>query len=276
MTQDAAPHDISKKRVVYTMPTADAVRILRDQEYRATDAGTLTMDIYYPPEAKAGSRTPAVIFVIGFSDIGARRMLGCAMKDMGAYVSWAQLAAASGLVAITYTNQEPATDVHALLQHVRQHAASLDIDENRIGLWSCSGNVPVALSVLLRQNASAFVRCAVLSWGYMLDSGGATGVADAARQFGFVNPCEGRSVEDLPRDIPLFVARAGRDQMPRLNESLDRFILNGLACNLPLTFVNHAEGPHAFDLSHDSETTREVVRRMLAFLRFNLLGGVHK
>ena len=106
-------------------------------------AGTLTMDIYYPPEAKAGSRTPAVIFVIGFSDIGARRMLGCAMKDMGAYVSWAQLAAASGLVAITYTNSEPAADLDALLQHVRQNAASLGIDENRIGVFACSGNVPL-------------------------------------------------------------------------------------------------------------------------------------
>jgi acetyl esterase/lipase len=193
------------------------------------------------------------------------------MKDMGSYVSWAQLVAASGMVAITYTNREPATDVHAALQYMRDHAAALDIDENRIGLWSCSGNVPTALSVLMRKNASGYVRCAVLSYGYMLDAEGATGVADAAGQFGFVNPCAGQSVEDLPHDIPLFLARAGHDQMPRLNETLDRCIAKGLACNLPVTFVNHANGPHAFDLFHDTETSREVVRGMLAFLRFNLL-----
>jgi acetyl esterase/lipase len=186
-------------------------------------------------------------------------------------VSWAQLTAASGLVAVTYTNRDPATDVHAVLEHVRHHAASLGIDEHRIGLWSCSGNVPTALSVLMRHDASAYVRCAALSYGFMLDAHGGTGVAEAARQFGFANPCAGRSIEDLPCDIPLFLARAGRDQMPHLNEVLDQFVATGLALNVPMTVVNHADGPHAFDLYHDSETTREVVRQMLAFLRFNLL-----
>ena len=56
-----------------------------------------------------------------------------------------------------------------------------------------------------------------------------------------------------------------------LNESLDRFIAQGLTCNLPLPLVNHAKAPHAFDLFHDSETSREGVRQLLAFLRFNLL-----
>jgi hypothetical protein len=236
-----------------------------------TEAGALSLDVYYPPDAGGDVRTPAVVFVTGFSDAGARRMFGCALKDMGSYVSWAQLAAASGLVAVTYTNREPATDVHAVLEHVRHYAASLRIDENRIGLWSCSGNVPTALSVLMRNDASSYVRCAVLSYGFMLDANGETGVTEAAGQFGFANPCAGRSVEDLPRDIPLFLARAGLDQMPRLNEVLDQFIAMGLARNLPMTVVNHADGPHAFDIYHDSATSREVVRQMLAFLRFNLL-----
>src|SRR6185503_1731497 len=74
MNQDTTPHDVSKIRVVYAMPTADAVRIRRDQEYLATDAGALAMDLYYPPDASGGSRTPAVIFVTGFSDDGARRI----------------------------------------------------------------------------------------------------------------------------------------------------------------------------------------------------------
>src|SRR2546425_109538 len=76
----------------------------------------------------------AGIFATGFSDVEAQRMLGCMLKEMGSYISWGQLTAASGLVAITYTNREPAKDVHAVLQHVRQNAKSLDIDENRIGL----------------------------------------------------------------------------------------------------------------------------------------------
>ena len=58
--------------------------------------------------------------------------------------------------------------------------------------------------------------------------------------------------------------------MPRLNEVLDLFVAMGLARNLPMTVVNHADGPHAFDIYHDSETSHEIVRQMLAFLRFNL------
>ena len=82
----------------------------------------------------------------------------------------------------------------------------------------------------------------------------------------------GRSVADLPKELPLFVARAGQDQTPHLNETIDRFIGGALRCNLPITFANHATAPHAFDLMDDSETTREMIRQILAFMRFHLLG----
>jgi hypothetical protein len=267
MSQDT---HISKKRVVYSMPGVDVVTVRRDEPYRTSDEGHFIMDLYYPPDSTSGARTPAVIFVTGFSDVGARKMLGCSLKEMGSYVSWGQLTAASGLVAITYANREPATDVHAVLQHIRQNAESLNIDENRVGVWACSGNVPNALSVLMHEGHD-YLKCAVLCYGYMLDFSGSTSVADAARQMGFANPCVGKSVEDLRRNIPLFVARAGQDQMPGLNNTLDRFMVKALACNLPVTFVNHATAPHAFDLFDDSPDSLEIIRRILAFVQFHLL-----
>jgi acetyl esterase/lipase len=121
------------------------------------------------------------------------------------------------------------------------------------------------------QEGYDYLKCAVFCYGYMLDLNGSTIVADAATQMRFVNPCAGKSVEDLRRYIPLFVARAGQDQMPGLNEALDRFIVKALACNLPVTFVNHATAPHAFDLLQDSADSREIIRRILAFLQFHLL-----
>ena len=269
MSQNTQQEHISKKRVVYTPPGVEAVTVRRDEVYRETDAGALTMDLYYPPESKRGARTPAVLFVTGFNDAGAQRMLGCRLKEMGSYVSWAQLAAASGLVGITYANSEPAADVHAVLRHIRQHAASLEIDETRIGVWSCSGNVPTALSLLMNDGPDNLT-CAVLCYGYLLDLDASTGVADAARQFGFANPCAGQSVDDLRRDMPLFIARAGRDQMPGLNDALDRFMAKALACNLPVTLTNHSTGPHSFDIVDDSDTSREIIRRVLAFLQFHL------
>ena len=72
--------------------------------------------------------------------------------------------------------------------------------------------------------------------------------------------------------MPLFLARAGRDEIPHLNDVLDPFIVKALARNLALTLVNHREGPHAFDLDHDSETSRRIIKQILGFLEFHLLG----
>jgi acetyl esterase/lipase len=227
------------------------------------------MDVYYPPDSTSRARRPAVLFVTGLPDSGAERMVGCRLKEMGSYISWAELTTTSGLVAITYTNAEPASDAHEVLNYVRQNAAALGIDENRIGLWACSGSVPTALSLLM-QGGRDYLKCAVLCYGYMLDFNGSTRVADAARQFGFVNPCVGKSVADLPGDLPLFIARAGQDRMPGLNEALDDFVLKALTRNLPVTVVNHSVAPHAFELFHDSEISREIIRRILKFMQCHL------
>jgi hypothetical protein len=37
--------------------------------------------------------------------------------------------------------------------------------------------------------------------------------------------------------------------------------------NQPLWLVNHPEAPHAFELFHDSEATRHILRAAMAFLR---------
>jgi hypothetical protein len=267
MSQNISPDQISKKRVVYTIAGMDRVTVRRDEPYQATDPGPLGMDVYYPPDATAGVRRPAVVFVTGFSDAGAERMLGCRLKEMGSYVSWAQLAAATGLVAITYVNRAPASDVDAVLHHVRQHAEDLGVDDRRIGLWACSGSGPTALSVLTRQS----VTCAALCYPFTIDVAGTSEVSAAAGRFGFVNASAGTSIADLPGDLPLFIARAGRDQMPGLNAALDRFVGAALAANLPMTVVNHATGPHGFDLFDDGDTSREIVRQILAFLGWHLL-----
>jgi hypothetical protein len=270
MNQDTGPDHISKKRVVYSIPGMEGLEVRREVEYRASDAGCMTMDIYYPPDSKSGARTPAVVIVAGYPDAGFEANVGCKFKEMGSSVSWGQLMASSGLVAITYTNLEPSADINALLEYIRQHADALRIDENRMGLWASSGNVPLALSVLMHEGRE-YLKCAVLCYGIMLDMEGERDVAEAAKIWGFANPCAGKTVADLPKDTPLFILRAGRDEVPHLNETIDRFVAGALAFNLPLTFTNHPDAPHAFDLFHDSETTREIIRRILGFMRFHLL-----
>jgi acetyl esterase/lipase len=248
----------------------ESVQSLSGIPYKEADAGPLTLDIYYPQESKTNGRNPVIVLVIGFSDIGAQAMLGCKFKEMESYRSWAKLLAMSGLTGITYsTGRSPDSDVQELLIYIRENANSLGIDQNRIGIWSCSGNVPNALSVLIK---NPDIKCAALCYGYTLDLEGATHVSDAAQGLRFVNPCAGKSISDLPQKTPLFLLRAGRDETPGLNEALDRFAKAALSRNLPITLINHPEGAHAFDLTEDSENCREAIRNTLSFLQFHLIG----
>ena len=88
--------------------------------------------------------------------------------------------------------------------------------------------------------------------------------------YGFVNPVADKSIDDLPQNLPMFIARAGQDQTPYLNEVLDRFIMSALARNLSITIANHPNGPHAFDLFDDSHTTRVIIQEVLDFLKLQL------
>jgi acetyl esterase/lipase len=107
----------------------------------------------------------------------------------------------------------------------------------------------------------------------MLDGDGSTAVADAAKQFGFANPTAGRTIADVA-DVPIFLVRAGKDEFPGVNESIDRFVRQAMERNLPLSFVNHPHVPHAFDLVDDGDDTRAIIQQIVDFLRQHL--GVHR
>lgn len=263
--------DMKTMRVVYRIPGMDTVTVRRGVEYRTTEAGALTMDLYYPPNQNPGAvsetRPPAVAIMLGYADVGVPLMFGCQFREMGMTISWAQLFAASGMVGIVYETSDPASDAKAVLSHLRENSMALGIDGSRIGVWASSGNVPVALSALMDGNA----RCGALCYGFTLDLNEATGVAQGAAQFRFANPAAGRRVEDLPKETALFIARAGMDQFAGVNESIDAFAAAALRLNLPVTLTNHPTGPHAFDLMDDSDASRDIVRAILEFLRAKLI-----
>lgn len=271
MKDDEVPDvPLGERSVLYAVPEMDAVRVRSDLELRPRGHGALTADLYVPPEVREGTARPAVILVAGYPDAGFSKAVGCRFKDMASTGSWARLIAASGMVSVAYTNRDPAADLCDLLRALHRDADTLGIDPSRVGLWACSGSVPLALWLLMQDDLPP-VACAALCYGYTLDSAGSTAVAEASRTWGFANPAAGRTVADLPIGTPLFLARAGRDQLPGLNQALDRFITEALGRNLPVTVANHADGPHAFDLFHDSRETRTIIRQVLAFLRSTLV-----
>jgi hypothetical protein len=136
-------------------------------------------------------------------------------------------------------------------------------------LFALSANVALAVGLLMQADRE-YIKCAALCYGYMLDVAGAAGVAEAQRTYRFANPGAGKSVDDVRSDVPLLVARAGQEQFPGLNESIDNFVAGALRRSLPITVINHASAPHAFDVFHDSEMTREIIRQILRFLSFHL------
>ena len=260
MERERPVSDLLTRRVLYNLPGMDGVEVRRDVAYTTPADAELTMDVYSMPGRLASRGTPAVVLVPGFPG---------AVKRIGSFVSWAELMAASGLVAITCATKDPVANMEAVLAYVREHAAPLGVDPDRMGLWACSGHVPHALSMLARPER-AYLKCAALCYGFMLDLDGSTAVADASRQYGFANPCSNRTFEDLPGDTPLFVARAGRDEFPGLNAALDSFVAAAVRDNRPVSFVNHATGPHGFDVMDDSRATRDVIRQVLGFLKCHL------
>jgi acetyl esterase/lipase len=177
------------------------------------------------------------------------------------------------MAAITYANREPERDLHSVLGHLRKHAAALGIDAGRIALLAVSGHGPLAMATLMDDRASDPLRGAALICPLLLDLEGFTAVANAAKTFRFANPAAGRTVDDLPPHSALFIARAGLDETPGLNDALDRFVAHALRRNLPVTLKNLPQAPHSFDLLHDRDTSREAVREALGFLRFVLQAG---
>ncbi len=258
---------MATQRVLFELPAMADVSLRGNLPFHFHTDGALVMDVYAPPARTRQAPSGVVVFVSGYPDPGMERMLGRKFKDMHAYATWARLVAASGMVAVTYTNIDPVADLRHLLAHLRDQSAHLGIDARRVGLWACSGNVPNALAALVQDQPLA---CAVLAYGYMFDDENNHAVAEAAAQFRFANPAAGLSVSDIAADTALLVVRAGADQMPGLNTSIDAFAAGAVAHNRRLTLMNLPGAPHAFDLVHDSIETRIVIEAMLAFLSSHL------
>lgn len=259
--------DFAKRRVVYRLAAEELVTVDRDRRYTSSSGDELPFDVYRPAGDEAAPPRPAVLLVSGFNDEGMRRFAGCAAKNLGAFESWARLIAASGLTAITYECREPGADARAILAHVRASTATLGIDSIRLGLWACSGHVPTALATAIQEPD---LGCAAFLYGYTIDIDGHREVADAAAMFRFAVPASGRPLTDLTGTLPMLLVRGGADQMPGLNAAMDRFVIALLARNAPVALVNHASGPHAFELEDDGPGTRAAIRQVLTFLAAHL------
>ncbi|MFN8060738.1 MAG: hypothetical protein U0Q12_16400 [Vicinamibacterales bacterium] len=263
MSESSGPSTLAERPVLFDVPGTADVEVERDLAFVAADGAPSTYDLYRPRTAPDRG---IVIIVSGYPDAGVQRVFGRPFKEMGWTTSWARLLAASGTTVVAYANREPAGDAKAVIAHVRARADASGVRQE-VGLLACSGHGPLAVSLLMDDHA---VSCATLLYGYTLDLDGGRDVTGAAATFKFVDAAAGRPVGDLAGGAAMLLVRAGSDEMPGLNRAMDRFVVQALAANLPLSLVNHPNAPHAFDLSVAGEATRQTVHAVLAFFGSHL------
>jgi len=262
---DKAALEHARKPIVYSVPGMDRVTVQSNLRYTDATEPRLLMDVYVPTEVPANARRPAVLLVHG----GVPGALP--VKEMGSFRSWGRLIAAQGMVAVTFTHRlqwplaqlaEAAADVRSAIGYVRDNAARFAVDPDRLCIVAWSAGGPL-LTVSI-QDRREYVRCQVALHA-LVDIRGVA--MEGADQF---------SLSTYLRDPafpPLFIARAGKDAIPALNERLDRFVADALAANAPVTLVNHPTGVHGFDVENDDERSREIIRGVLEFLQTHLGGA---
>jgi acetyl esterase/lipase len=260
--------EIVRMRVVLSLPGMEDAEVRRNIVYR-TAGQPLHMDVYSPagpPRAR-----PAVLLVHG----GPIPRTGA--KDMGVFVSYGELLAASGFVAVTFDHRylapdrlsDAREDVAEVVAQVRSGAGALGLDPDRLAFWAFSGGGPL-LAAPLRERPG-WLRAVVAYYAVLDLRQPPPGAHDALgperrRDFSAVLGL-GEDARGVP---PLLVARAGLDS-PWLNDGIDRFVQAALAGGATLDVLSHPDGRHGFDILDDDARSRQIVRRTLAFLRDHLL-----
>lgn len=258
--------------VVYRIAGMDKVTVKSDLKYTSVNNPNLLMDVYSPPNLAKNERRPAVIFIHGGA--GAETT----PKDWGIYTSWGRLIGASDLIGVTFTHrlsatktslEDSASDLAAAISYVRTNADSLNIDKDRICLAAYSAGG--ALLAPAMRDKPEYVRCLVNFYAFM----------DIQQSGNLFTPIESKEnlqkfspinylANDADKIAPLFIARAGRDQVPTMNDSIDRFTREALSRNLSLSLINHPNGVHGFDNQNDDDRSREIIQSAIAFMKWHL------
>lgn len=259
--------EIKPMRIVYSVPGMAQVKVQKNLVYKTVGDLQLQMDVYAPPSLRRNERRPAIIFVSGDAPWEMLKDL----KDWGVYVSYGQLAAASGFVGVTFNHRsterftkirDVAGDVDDAINYVRTNADSLKIDRDKICLWAYSAGGPF-LRTMMREKPG-FVRCIVTYYSMLGIAQGAT-TDEIVREFTISN-----YLGQNPKQVaPMMIVRAGKD-VPFINNSVDEFLREAVRQNINFEFINYVEGVHGFDVENNNDRTREIIKRTMDFVKLHL------
>jgi dienelactone hydrolase len=253
--------------LVYRVPNMDQVAVHSNLVYKTAASLALHADVYLPLGTTSNAALPAIIFVLGDASPPVLRNA----KDWEFFHSYGRLAAASGFAGVTFNHRssenftklpEVRADIEDLVSYVRTNAPLLSVNKDKLCLWFFSGSGP-HLSVSMGTNA-AWVKCVVAYYPMLAVPTNRVSAALAT---------EYSSIEQIkrhaPRVPPMLLAKAGRDT-PVLNRLIDSLRDQAIASNLPLEYLEHPTGRHAFDILDDDDTSRDILRRTLSFVERHL------
>jgi acetyl esterase/lipase len=256
--------------LVLKVPGMNKVKVIQNLKYTKSDDPNVLMDIYMPPDLAEGIKRPAVIFLHG----GAKT--DYTPKDWAIYTDWARLIAASGLVGVTFTHrleypnsslEKAAADVRAAINYVRANSDKYHVDKDRICLSAYSAGGP--LLTLAMHGDMPFIRCLVGFYSFMdirQSDYAKTEKPETVTSFSPITYLQA----DPSKIPPMFIARAGHDEVPTMLDSIDRFVVEALSKNIALTFVNHPQGVHGFDNQNDDDRSKEIIRMAIEFIGLHL------
>lgn len=255
---------VSEPRIVYQIRGMESARVQKDLVYKDGDGVPLTFDLYAPPEESEGYRYPVVILIHGGP---IQPNLRTTPKDWGVFISYGQLIAASGMAAVAFNHRfyshaevsVAAKDVADLIAYIRRNATELNVDPDRICLWAFSGG-GFQLSPAIR-DSPPFIRCMVSFYAF-LDI-----PMDDLKQY---SPLEQLRRRTTP-PAPIFIGWAGKD-IPQLNVGVAAFVQEALNKNVVLDLSTYPGGQHGFDIYDDTDESRRLIAKALAFVRTYLDG----
>jgi hypothetical protein len=233
--QGNATNKSKEMKVALKLLGMEDVIIKKDVPYLNNSISTKKMDIYYPPKFDFNRKIPAIIFISGIPDSSMVKLSGDQFRKYGQYTSWCKIVAASGMAAIVYETDDPKNDLISLTEYIQSDQMNLSINKNSIGAFVCSGNTPTGVSYIL--NSSSIFSCAVLYYGFFLTQDGEnlSIIESLFKQKGFQKPPILPDPANWKKDVPLLIVRAGQDNTPYLNQSMQSFLNHAIKYNLPIT-----------------------------------------
>jgi dienelactone hydrolase len=265
---DASFEEVVSLPLVYKAPNLDRVIETRDLVYKKLSEGDLRMDVYTPRDSAASH--PVVLFIHGGVSPDDHP------KDWGIYQSWGRTIAASGLVAVIPNQrlgyparryEQGSSDVRDAMEFVRTRRHQMRAAD-RFCVIAFSGGGTM-LAPFLKSTPSD-VKCLV-GFYPILDTADANDpqaevTEEQRREYSAVATLENY----VAPTVPIFIARAGRDQIPGVKESIEKFTAAALQKNANLTLMNHSTGKHGFDTWNDDDRSREIIKAAIEFMKVHL------